>query len=75
MFSDNTFEIGSCFQKKSLFECFFKNTITGTSCNIERMIIFDSVARNESDRESDCDLLIITTQPRASEELGANLEL
>jgi len=30
---------------------------------IEKMILFGSVARNESDNESDCDLLILTNQP------------
>jgi len=39
-----------------------KRLITSYS-NIERMILFGSAARNESDHESDCDLLILTTEP------------
>ena len=40
-----------------------KNRLLTSYNNIERMILFGSVARNESDHESDCDLLILTTQP------------
>jgi len=40
-----------------------KNRLLTSYSNIERMILFGSVARNESDHESDCDLLILTTQP------------